>query len=292
MVHRSGKYYRLPATGWLVFTQLYSASLSAQDDLSIIQYIPDFVTLNYVRDNDHGVDTFIYANLGLTMEDRLIVGVGEQTETVTRSEEELDNKTYLIGYTYFPHNRANYGIEYEHWGDSAKVTTDSLSAVLSFNFGTYALSLNPKYRIIDVTNESQCEESIYSSSVKVDLGVDFNPDFTFTLGYAAYDYSDNLDEIVNCVSNVESLLVESRVESVANDSEVSVSLDYYLDDETYGISAAHGNTALNNLVSKTISLYVSSDRLDDWTLTATTGITENTDDSTTLFLGMTITYYW
>lgn len=292
MGHRFTTSYRLSAIGWFVFMQFFPSKLPAQDDLTIFQYIPDIVTLNYSRDNDHGRETFVMANFGLTLKDRLIIGVGEQTETVTRSEEALDNETYQLGYTYLAQSDSNYGVEYEHWGDNSKVTTDSLKLIFSYNFGKYAVSVTPQYQIIEISNDSQCDEAIYSRSARADLSVDFNPEFTFLFGYAAFDYSDNLSEIIDCVATSEALGVESRVESVANDSEVTVGLDYYVDTETYGVSATHANTALNSLVSRTVAVYASTDKFDDWTLTATAGITENTDDSTTLFMSGTVTYYW
>jgi len=283
---------RVTGLVWIITIQFMPSTAAAVDDLSIVQYIPNYVTLDYGRDNDDGRSTFLYANLGITLKDRLLVGMGTQVETVAQSEEALDNKNYLLGYSYLPSYRSQVGGEYEYWGDSAKVTINSMRAVLAFNAGKFAITVTPEFRQIKVNNDSQCEKSIDSSAAKIDLSFDVSEEYTFNVGYVAYDYSNNLTTLVECVSNAERLEIQSRIESVANDTESTIGLDYYRNNETFGFSLTRSKSALNFIKTRSLSIYVSTDRFDDWTLTATTGISENLDDSTTSFVSGTITYYW
>lgn len=292
MVQRLLQSYRIFPLIWLLLIQIPLNLALAQDDLTVVNYIPNFATVNYSRDNDHGRSTFVQANLGVTLKDRLLLGVGEDVQTISGSEENLDNKTYLLGYSYIPNSRMQIGAEYEHWGDSSKVTVDTIRVVLAFGRGDFAVTITPEYRKINVDNDSQCDTDIYSGSANIDLIIDVNPELSFNIGYVAYEYSNNLTELGACVDNAEQFEVESRIESVADDSLTYVGLDYYLDTETYGGSVSQSETALYGLNTRTLSAYVSTDRYDDWTLTATAGITDNTDDSTTMFLTGTITYYW
>lgn len=292
MATGSARIYQISALFGLFLSPLLISSASAQDDLSVIHYIPDFVSFDYGLDNDHGRSTFIFANLGITNEDRLLLGIGDQLETVSGSEEDLDNETYLLGYSYLPSYEKQFSVEYEHWGDSAKVTVNTLRAVLGFNAGFFAITVTPEYRQINVKNDSQCDDQIDSGSARIALSVDLNPEYTFNVSYVSYDYSNNLTALGDCVSNAETLEVQSRIDSVSDDNQLSLGLDYYQDSESYGGSLLRSKTALSGLRSSVLSVYASTDRYDDWSLTVTTGIIENTDDSTTLFLNGGATYYW
>ncbi len=276
----------------LISTQFIPPTVCADDDLSIVQFIPNYLSIDYGLDNDHGRSTFIFANLGLTARDRLLFGVGKQEETVSRSEEALDNKTYLLGYNYLPYSLAQIGIEYEFWGDNDKVTTDSLRITLAINVAKFAVVLTPEFRKIKVNNDSQCDEDIDSRSTRIDLSLEISEQYSVRTSFASFNYSGNLAELGNCVSNAERLEIVSRIDSVANDKEVSVGLDYFDNTETYGAVLSQSRTALLSQDSKTLSLSASTDRFDDWTLTVAAGATENIDDSSTLFVTGTITYYW
>ena len=292
MLNLFSRFHRLLAILGSVFFISSSNVASAQDDLSVLHYVPNFLSLDYSKDNDHGKAFFLYANLGITTEDRLLLGIGKQDETVTGSEENLDNKTFLLGYNYMPHYRSQIGAEYERWGDSSKVDIDSLRIVLAFNTGDFAVTVTPEYRKINVNNSSSCDETIESGSARIDLSIDLSSEYSLNAGYVSYDYNNNLTEMANCVSNSEQLSVESRIDSVANDREVSIGLDYYIDSETYGGSFLQAKTALNNLSYRSLSFFASTDKFDDWTLRISSSISKNTDDSSTITVSGSITYYW
>lgn len=264
----------------------------AEDDLSVIHYIPNFVTVDIGRDNESNHSTFLYGNLGLTHEDRLVVGLGEDVQSVSGLDENLDNTTYLLGYSYIPQSTMQLGAEFERWGNSSDVLTHTLRFVFSFSAENFFITVTPEFGKITVNNNSQCDDDINSRSARLDLSFDINPEYTFNVGYVSYDYSSNLTGLGACVDNVEVLEVESKIDSVADDNQMDVGLDYFVDTETYGGNFQQAKTALYRLDYRTVTFYASTDRLDNWTLTATVGITENTDDSTTRFLSGTVTYYW
>jgi len=292
MANGLSKFFRLVGLYWIIIIQITPSTVFAEDDLSIIQYTPNYVSIDYGFDNDHGRDRYIFANLGISLRDRVILGVGDETQTVSRSEESLANKTYLLGYNYIPHYQAQFGAEYEFWGDRDKVTVDSFRVFLAFNAGPFSIAVTPEFRKIKVNNDSDCDEDIDSGSARIDLSFDIFKNYSFSLGYVSYDYSNNLTDLSSCVATSERLTVESRIDSVANDNQLTLGLDYYRKSEAYGGNYTQSKTALKSEKSRTLSFYASTDRLDDWTLTATTGVTENLDDSTTLFISGTVTYYW
>ena len=276
----------------LVSIHFVPATAVAVDDLSIIQFIPNYLSIDYGLDNDHGKSTFFFANLGLTTKDRLIFGVGKQEETVSGSDETLDNRTYLLGYNYLPYALAQIGAEYEFWGDNDKVAIDSFRINLAVSVQKFAIVVTPEFRRIKVDNDSQCDEDIDSRSAKIDLSLEVSEKYTINTSYVSFDYSDNLTELGNCVLVSERLEIESRIDSVANDEELTVGFDYFENTVTYGVELSTAKTALFSQDSKTLTLVASTDRYDDWTLTARAGATENTDGSSTLFITGTVTYYW
>jgi len=284
--------YWLQALGWLFMAQMLPGTVSAEDDLSILQYVPNIITVDYGLDNDHGRDFFLNTNLGIRLRERLILGLGKQKERVTPSNEDLENRTYLAGYHYLPTYQSKIGAEYENWGDSDKATVDSIRVILAFNAGKFAITVTPEYRSIVIKNNSGCDDEIDSSSAKIELSADVRDDFSLNLSYVSYDYSNNLTQLGSCVSGSEVLDVDSRIDSVADETQESLGGDYYDSTETYGINFSRARTALSHISTKSISAYASTDQFSDWTLMITGGTRENLDQSTTLFIVGSVTYYW
>ena len=265
---------------------------AAADDLSITPYIPNILSINYGIDSDEGRNTFLYTNLNLKPRHRLSLGVGSQDETVTRSEEELDSNTYLVGYSYYKHQGLQVGAEYENWGEKDKITTDTYSVFISFSVDMLSVSISPQYRDITVYTESQCSGNIDSNALKIDLDLYPADSWSVSASYTSYDYSKNRSRLLGCVDQSELFLIVARLQTVAYDYQSAIGFEYYQDTETYGIQWSQAESAIDASITHGMYTYVSSDALDDWSITFTLGRQENFDKSTTDFLQGALTYYW
>jgi hypothetical protein len=264
---------------------------AAADDLSVIPYLPNFVSADYGIDSDDGDNLFLFANLRLVARQRLSLGYGRYEDTVSGSREELDSTTYLLGYSYRSQRQIQYGAEYEYWGDSDRITTDTLSVYVSMNMKSWSLSVTPQIRRIDVYSDTNCGGSIDNSAVALDVSYYANTNWSVGGGYTSYDYHD-YDELLNCDDLDENALIVSRLQTVADDNQWSISADYFFDTESVGMNWLRNESAIDGSLTKVISLYVTTDRFSDWTITLTMGRQENLDNTTTEFLNGTVGYYW
>lgn len=292
MAVHSVRSFQILSIFWLVAVQLSVEPVFAEDDLSIVHYIPNIISLDYGIDSDEGRDFYLHGNLSIKPRHRLLVGMGSQEDTVSGSEEGLKNSSYLLGYSHYLSYNTQLSAEYEHWGDSSKVTRDSLRANLSFNAEHFSIVVSPEFRKIKVNNDSQCDKEIDSGSAQIRLSVDVSERYTVNVAYVSYDYSENLTKLPDCVDAGEVLLVESRIENVADDSQRSLGIDYFRGTETYGFDYTTADSAISSGNSKIYSFYASTDQYDDWSFTVTASIIKNYDKSTTRGLTGSATYYW
>ena len=262
------------------------------DDLSIAPYIPDIVNISYGIDSDDGQNTYLYTNLGLLSSHRLILGIGGQDETVSRSEEELDTHTYLVGYNYYRSRDLQVGFDYENWGEQDKIITDTYSVSVSFSIDILSVSVSPQYRNITVYTDSQCSGDIDSEALKIDLSLYPSTSWSFSAGYVSYDYSKNRSRLLKCVDPDELYLIVARLQSVTYDNERALGFEYYHDTETYGLHWTQYESAIDGAITRGLNTYMSTDMLDNWSITIALGTQENIDDTTTEFLQGTLTYYW
>jgi len=262
------------------------------DDLSIIPYVPNILSINYNIDSNDGRDVFLYTNLGLKPRHRLSLGLGEQNETVSESEEGLNSNTYLAGYSYYSDKGLQFGAEYENWGEKDKITTDTLSVFASFKIDMVSVAISPQFRNITVYTNSQCSGEIDSNALKINLDLYPSESWSVSAAYTSFDYSKNRSRLLSCVDPGELSLVIARLQLVAYDNQRTLGFEYYQDTETYGFQWSQSESAIDAAIVHGINAYMSTDALEDWSITVTIGIQENYDDSTTQSLQGTLTYYW
>jgi hypothetical protein len=87
-------------------------------------------------------------------------------------------------------------------------------------------------------------------------------------------------------------LIISRLQTVGDDNQLSVGVDYYLADETIGVSRVRIDSAIDDSSTDITSIYVTSDLFADWSLTLTLSRQNNFDHSTTNSVHATVGYYW
>ena len=262
------------------------------DDLSIVPYIPNILNVSYGVDSDDGQNSYLYTNLGVLKNHRISFGYGLQDETVSTSEEELDSTTYLVGYSYYSERRFQLGAEYEKWGETDKIITETYSVSISFNIAMLSVSVSPQFRNITVYTNSQCSGDIDSEALEVELGLFPSDSWSLSASYSSYDYSQNRTRLLSCVDPAELYLVVARLQTVAFDNQRSLGFEYYLDTETYGLKWAQDESAIDGEVTRGIQTYLTTDALNDWSITVLLGAQENIDNSTTRFIQGTLTYYW
>ena len=280
-------------SGWLLIL-VCTVEQAFADDLTIVpSFIPNYFSADYGIDSDHGHSLYLFSNLAVANQHRVSIGYGAHEDTVSGSLEELDTRTYMLGYNYNLQQAIQVGAEYEFWGDNSKITTNRYSFFVSLHLDKVSFSITPQIEDIKVyTSSSNCSGSLDSKAVALEMI--FYPDTRWSLntGYTSYDYSQNYNDLLNCVDIVELPLIISRLQTVADDNEISIGLDYYIESETYGINWLRIESAVDDSSTYVTSAYATTDVFDDWSVTATFGVQENFDNTTTKFIHGTLGYYW
>jgi hypothetical protein len=286
------KLLRVIITSWLVISHVFSHSAVAEDDLSIIEYVPNVFSLDYGTNSDEGRNIYVYSNFAVALQHRIVLAIGDQEETLSISTERIENDTYLLGYAYQSFHSLQGGAEYEYWGNSAAVTSNSYRFHVAYDAGNFGVILTPEFRQIKINANSQCNGDIDSGAIKLHIKYNFIDNLTINTSYTSFDYSGNLTKLGECVPTEQFVVVTSRMQSVADDKAVSAGIDYYWDTETFGIGYYWAKSAIVTSQTRVISLYGSTDRFGDWSITLSGGVQENLDNSMTEFLTGSLTYYW
>ena len=289
--------YNNPSKIWVFVALIYLPSLvqvAIADDLSIdpAPYFPSFVNVDYGVDSEESRDFFIFTNLAVALNNRFSIGYGHHNEIVRGSLEELDTNTYVLGYTYFANIDFRFGVDYEHWGDEEKITTDTFSAFVSFDISNFILTFSPQYRQIEIITESNCSGSLDNTALAADAKYFINRNWAITAGYATFDYSNERDELLGCVAEEEIPFLVARLKSVADDNQVLLGVNLYINTEHFSLDWARIESAIDGDMSFVTTAYAATDVFDDWTLALTVGNVENYDDTTTSFIKGSVTHYW
>lgn len=284
----SRRWYYFP---WLLVL-LSIVEQSHADDLSIVPYLPNYFSADYGTDSDHDRSLYLFGNFALANQHRLSLGYGRYNDKLAGSQEELKTDTLSVGYSYSTQSNSQYGAQYEHWGDPDRITTDTASVYGSLTIGKWTFSVTPELRKIDVANASGCDGGIDSRAVTLDAVIYPNNQWTFNASYKAYDYRQDYAELINCVGIAELPLVISRLQTVADDSQISIGVDYNFADETIGINRLQIDSAVDDSSADISSIYVTSDLFVDWSITLTLARQNNFDQTSTNSIHATVGYYW
>jgi hypothetical protein len=268
------------------------AEQSCADDLSIVPYLPNFFSADYGTDSDHGRNLFLFGNFALANQHRLSLGYGTYNDTVAGSQEELQTDTLSVGYSYSTQSNTQYGVQYEQWGDPDRITTDTVSLYASLNISKWSFSVTPELRKIEVYNASGCDGIIDSNAAALDAVFYPNDQWTLSGTFKAYDYRQDYADLINCVDIAELPLIISRLQTVADDTQLSFGVDYNFAEETIGMNRVKIDSAIDDSTTDITSIYVTSDVFTDWSITLTLSRQNNFDQTTTRFIHGTVGYYW
>ncbi|WP_455221912.1 hypothetical protein [Kaarinaea lacus] len=263
------------------------------DDLSIsVPYIPSLINIEYGRDSDEGRDLSLFANLAITPGHRISFTYGDRDETVRDTQEALNTNTYAVGYAF--HSIKNYrlGVDYKHWGEENKITTDTLSAYIALDWHEFTFTISPEYRQIDVYTDAKCSGSIDNTAVNYDVKYYPNRYWGVSAAYVVFDYSQERDELLNCATSEDIPYLVGRLKTVADDNQMLLGINLFLYAETYSLDWARVESAIDGDTTYIMSAHIATDRLDDWTLALRIGTQDNYDDTTTDFIVGSLTYYW
>jgi len=263
------------------------------DDLSIsAPHIPSLINVEYGVDSDEGRDIFLFTSLAVVPEHRLSLTYGDRDETVRDTLEALDTNTYAAGYAFHSIEHYRLGIDFEHWGDEDKITTDTLSAFIALDWYDFTFTVSPQYRQIDIFTDSDCNGSIDNTAVAFDIKYYPNRYLGFSAAYVTFDYSKERDALLGCAESEDIPFLVGRLKTVADDSQLLLGINLFLNTETYSLDWARVESAIDGDTTDILSAYIATDRLDEWTLGLTIGTHDNYDDTTTEFIKGSATYYW
>ncbi|HEY5604246.1 MAG TPA: hypothetical protein VIM41_14180 [Gammaproteobacteria bacterium] len=276
---------------------LFCALIPAQgvyaDDLDITApYIPSLLNLEYGIDSDKGRDVLLFASLMVTAEDRVSLTYGRRDETVSGTLEALNTQTYGAGYAFHSAKKFRIGVDFEHWGEENKITTDTLSVFLALDFRDLTFTVSPQYRRIDVFVQADCESQLDNTAIALDAKYFPNKKFALSAGYVTLDYSKDREALLACAESQDIPLLVGRLKSVADDKQILLGMNYFRNTESFGLDWARVESAIDGDISNIWTVYIATNRVDDWTIGLTAGTQENYDDTTTDFVKVMLTYYW
>lgn len=269
------------------------------DDLSIGQpVLPSLLSVDFGVDSDKGQDVTLLGDFTVSNRHRISAGLSDNRSTVSTSDEDLETNSFSIGYTYISIDETHNNFQYEKWGDSEKLETETFRANIVFDVKDNTLiSLEPLVRKITVFgadpagNSGNIKDSIADmTSIGFGLGYSYFPvgKWSYGVSYKFYHYSDDPQSL----ATNDDLLALGRLQIVADKNQFSTSLNYYKGTEVYGFSWMRSESSIDSDLWFVTSLSITSDVLDFWTMGITGGWQNNIDDTVTGFISGSITYYW
>lgn len=289
--------YKITSSKFCLLTGLLCAQLVPQpavaDDLSIAPpYIPNLINLEYGADSNEGRDFFLFTSLSFAPGHRFSLSYGDRDETVSGTLEALDTNTYAAGYAIHSYRKYRLGIDFEHWGDENKITTDTGSVFLALDLYDFTFTFSPQYRRIDVFTDTNCSGSIDNTALAVDVKYYPNKFLGFSAAYVTFDYSEERDSLLGCAESEDIPFLVGRLKSVADDNQLLFGINFFFNTETYALDWARVESAIDADTSYILTAYIATDWFDEWTLGLTVGTQDNYDDTTTNFVKGAVTYYW
>lgn len=263
------------------------------DDLSIdAPYIPSLINVEYGVDSDQGRDLAVFVNLAVAPGQRVSFTYGARDETVRDTQEGLNTNTYAVGYAY--HSRKNYrvGVDYEHWGEDNKIITDTLSVYAALDWQQFTFTISPEVRRINIYTDAECSGSIDNTAMNYDVKYYPNRNWGISMAYVTFNYSSERDDLLGCATSEDIPYLVGRLKTVADDNQLLLGINLFLNTESYSLDWARVESAIDGDTTYILSAFISTDRLDDWTLSLRIGTQDNYDNTTTNFVAGSVTYYW
>ena len=288
--------YKIPSCLYLAIGLVCTQSVPQivfADDLTITApYIPNLLNVEYGIDSDEGRDLYLFTSIAIAPGQRIFLGYGNRDETVRGTLEALDTNTYTAGYAFHSNRKFRLGIDFEHWGDENKITTDTGSVFLALDYYDFTFTVSPQYRQIEVFSDTNCSGTIDNTALALDAKYFPNKYLAFSAGYVTFDYSKERDALLDCAVSEDIPFLVGRLKSVADDNQLLLGINFFLNTETLALDWARVESAIDGDFTYILTAYVATDTFDDWTLGLTIGTQENYDDTTTDFIKGSVTYYW
>ncbi|NOZ54666.1 MAG: hypothetical protein GXP08_16280 [Gammaproteobacteria bacterium] len=270
----------------LPFSAVIADDLSLSEPLSIL-------TSSYSLDSNGGQNLFLYVNLTIKAQQSLMLGLGGSNQTLLASNEQRETNTYLIGYAVAAGRSVTFGLEYERWGEEETLIMDVLRFNLGVDVQDWSLTVTPQWRKIILDMEVRNRQfEVVSSGLALDidyLGID---QWFLSIGYRINNYSKDLVVDKRKINNRIFLSFFNQLQSVTDRKQLSLGVGYYIDTETLGISWLRAESAIDTSETGTVTLFFSSDLLNDWSVTLSLGQQYYVGGANAEFLGGSLTYYW
>jgi len=285
-------------------TAVYADDLSVTEE-SLSVHTRSVLTSGYSVDSDGGQSLSFNANLAIGTWQHLILGLVGNDQTLAASGEQLETNTYLIGYTIDLKSNGSLGVEYEQWGDEGELITDTIRLPLGWDAQNWSFTLMPQRREILLDTERGRQFEVTSNGLALDIDYLGFDQWFLGVSYLINDYSEDLvaarhnarDFCVNrtirifpCLEIVASYF--NRLQSVTDNNQLSLAASYYAGANTVGISWQRNESEIDASLTYATTLHLSTDLLDSWSLTLIVGQQYNVDNSTTEFIGGSLSYFW
>jgi len=273
---------------WFLWSQPIRA-----DDLSLeAPYIPSLINVEYGADSDEGRTLAVFVNLAVKPGHRVSFTYGDRNETVRDTQEALNTNTYGIGYAYHSRKYYRLGVDYEHWGEENKIITDTLSAYVALDWREFTFTISPEVRRTSVYTDAECSGSIDNTAMNYDVKYYPNRNWGISAAYTTFNYSSEREDLLGCATSEDIPYLVGRLKTVADDNQVLLGINLFSNTESYSLDWARVESAIDGDTTYILSAFISTDRLDEWTLSLRIGTQDNYDDTTTNFVAGSVTYYW
>lgn len=147
------------------------------------------VTVSLGTDSEQGQQQYIAIDLQFLAQTRLS-GAFINSDQSSVNNKNLDTETYALGLSSNQGEAFRFGVEFERWGQTDVVTTDTWRAALEYNTHNLSFSISPEQQLISIYLPSGFK-FFETSSTGWGLGADLSvlDNILFSLGFIEYKYS-------------------------------------------------------------------------------------------------------
>lgn len=221
------------------------------------------------------------------------------SETADQSNQNLDSKSYSLGFGSTPGAPVEFSANYEDWGKSNTFSVDSLSGTVRFNTSDWSFGITPYLRYMDIEgrNRGGQEKNINVDSQGLLLDLSFSG-FTrfFIYGrYINYRYSEDVSKLdTSRRSGLLSFFTPATLSFAQGleDSALSLAVDYSFNPMTLGVELSQSRSAVDDSVANTTTFSLIWPISSQWDAATEGGWLSQEDTDDIQFFSGSIHYRW
>lgn len=220
--------------------------------------------VNYVQDENDAQNYSLGLNIGLGLDDSLLVSAGQSESELLG--EAIETNSFLLGYSHFGTAPWTTNAFYEYWGKRRELVIESVGIGVNYFATDWNAGIEFEYRDIDFfTRELMAGQRRYTVN---SMGIGFNTglssgQLTWSLNGMWYDYSENIQRL-NTARGIFILGLKNFYHvSSLNEWTTATGLYYRFNSSRLGLNYSYGVAKLDGAASSTVSLLFDVELTDE-----------------------------